>query len=155
MLTECLPHNFVLWKCILRQPKLDQLVLSLREAVAKVNQFLKVLGKDWLRYLKTWMQFSRVTLWIEFMNCFCGMVDQQKTFSLISSRVHCQRSTSLQISDMLWAGFEHAQNLSSGLVEWSYSVVITTTPQHQDIKNFQRHVCAFFSKMYKSQGFLL
>ena len=26
------------------------------------------------------------------MNCFCGMVDQQKTFSLISSRDHCQRS---------------------------------------------------------------
>ena len=27
------------------------------------------------------------------MNCFCGMVDQRKAFSLISSQDHCQRSS--------------------------------------------------------------
>ena len=27
------------------------------------------------------------------MNCFCGMVDRRKAFSLISSRDHCQRSS--------------------------------------------------------------
>ena len=63
------------------------------------------------------------------MNCFCGMVDRQKAFSLISSRDHCQRSSPSWISDTPRAGFEPAQNLSSGLVEWSCAVVITTTPR--------------------------
>ena len=61
------------------------------------------------------------------MNCFCSIVDQWKMSSLISSRDYYQRSSLLQISDMLRAGFEPAQNLSSGFVEWSRSVVITTT----------------------------
>ena len=61
-------------------------------------------------------------------NCFCGIVDQRKAFSLISSRDHCQRSSPSRISDMPQAGFQPAQNLSSGLVEWSCAVVITTTP---------------------------
>ena len=63
------------------------------------------------------------------MNCFCGMVDRWKVFSLISSRDHCQRSSPSRISDMLRAGFELAQNLSLGLLEWSCAVVITTTPR--------------------------
>ena len=63
------------------------------------------------------------------MNCFCGMVGQPKAFSLISSRYHCQRSSPSWISDTSRAGFEPAQNLSSGLVEWSCAVVITTTPR--------------------------
>ena len=40
-----------------------------------------------------------------------------KAFSLISSWNHCQRYSPSQISDMLQAGFEPAQNLTSGLVE--------------------------------------
>ena len=51
------------------------------------------------------------------MNCFCGMVDPRKTFSLISSRDHCQRSSPWRISDTPRAGFEAVQNMSSGLVE--------------------------------------
>ena len=51
------------------------------------------------------------------MNCFCVMVDQRKAISLISSGDRCQRSSPLQISDMLQAGFEPVQNLSSGLNE--------------------------------------
>ena len=31
--------------------------------------------------------------WMMVMNCFCGMVDPRKAFSLISSRDHCQRSS--------------------------------------------------------------
>ena len=62
------------------------------------------------------------------MNCFCGMVDWRKAFSLISSWDHCQRSSPSRISDMLQAGFEPVQNLSSGFLEWSCAVVITTTP---------------------------
>ena len=38
------------------------------------------------------------------MNCFCGMVDRRKVFSLISSRDHCQRSSPSQISDTPQAG---------------------------------------------------
>ena len=60
---------------------------------------------------------------------FCGMVDRRKAFSLIFSRDHCQRSSPSRISDTPRAGFEPAQNLSSGFDEWSCSVVITTTPR--------------------------
>ena len=66
------------------------------------------------------------------MNCLCGMVHQQKAFNLISSWDHCQRSSPSQISDMPQAGFETAQNLSSGFVESSYEVVITTIPQRHN-----------------------
>ena len=59
---------------------------------------------------------------------FCGMVDRRKAFSLISSLDHCQISSPLRISNMLWAGFKPVQNLNSGLVERSCAVVITTTP---------------------------
>ena len=63
------------------------------------------------------------------MNCFCGMVDRRKAFSLISSRDHCQRSSPSQISaSRVWASAE----LSSGLAEWRCAVVITTTPQRHD-----------------------
>ena len=55
--------------------------------------------------------------------CFCGMV------YTISCREHCQRPSPSRISDTPWAGFEHAQNLSLGLVEWSCVVVITITPR--------------------------
>ena len=48
---------------------------------------------------------------------FCGMVDQRKAFSLISSCDHCQRSSPSRISDTLQAGFEPVQNLNSGIVE--------------------------------------
>ena len=51
------------------------------------------------------------------MNCFCGMVDGRKAFSVISSQSHCQRSSPSQISDTPRAEFEPAQNLSPGLVE--------------------------------------
>ena len=61
------------------------------------------------------------------MNCFCGMVDQRKALSLISSRDHCQRSSPWWISDMPRAWFEPVQNLSADCVEWSCTVVITNT----------------------------
>ena len=48
---------------------------------------------------------------------FCGMVDQRKAFSIISSRDHRQRSSPSRISDTPRAGFEPGQNLSSGCAE--------------------------------------
>ena len=73
-----------------------------------------------------------VDVMVMMMNCFCGMADQQKAFSLISSQDHCQRSLPLRISDTPWTGFEPVPNLNSGLVEWSCAVMITTTPQHHN-----------------------
>ena len=55
----------------------------------------------------------------ELINYFCGMVDWRKAFRLISSQGHCQRSSLSWISDSPRAGFEPAQSLSSGFVEWS------------------------------------
>ena len=54
------------------------------------------------------------------INCFCGMVDRRNTFSLISRRIF----------DTPRTGFEPAENLSSGLVEWSCALVITTAAPH-------------------------
>ena len=70
-----------------------------------------------------------LSLMMMMRNCFCGMVDRRKAFSLISNRGHCQRSSPSRNSDMPRAGLEPAQNLDSGFVEWSWAVVITTTPQ--------------------------
>ena len=53
------------------------------------------------------------------MNCFCGMADRWKAFSLISSRDNCQRSWPSRISDMPRVVFELVQDLSSGFIEWS------------------------------------
>ena len=101
-------------------------------------EFLKTASQNWenphnqkikhtLKYSKghkIWtkrgieMKFSGLLLMMMMMNCFCGMVDQRKAFSLISSQDHCQRSSPSRISDMPQAGFESAQNQSSGFVEW-------------------------------------
>ena len=71
------------------------------------------------------IEFWRRWWWM--MNCFWGMVDRRKAFSLISSRHHCQRSSPSRISDTPRTGFEPVQNLSSSSVEWSCAVVITIT----------------------------
>ena len=67
---------------------------------------------------------------MKMMNCFCSMVDRRKVLSLIFSLDHCQRSSPSPIFDTPPARIEPEQNLSSGLVEWSCAVVITTTPQN-------------------------
>ena len=82
------------------------------------------------------------------MNCFFvlffGMVDRRKVFSLISSQEHCQRSLSLQISDMPRTGFKPAQNLSSGLVRSCFVIIITLwrLPGHT------RKACLFLRVFY-------
>ena len=52
------------------------------------------------------------------MNCFFRIVDRQNAFSLISNWDYCQRFSPLQIFDTPRAGFEPAQNLSSGFAEF-------------------------------------
>ena len=72
--------------------------------------------------------------WIVFV---VWLIDERR--SLISSQDHCQRSSPSRISDTPWAGFEPAQNLSSGFDKWICTVVITTIPW--------RH---FFNKIIKN-----
>ena len=61
------------------------------------------------------------------MNCFCGIVEHRKAFSLISSRDHCQRSSPSRISDTPRAGFEPVQNLRI------WAVVITASTRRDEI----------------------
>ena len=61
------------------------------------------------------------------LNYFSGIVGRQKTFCLISSRDHCQRSSPLHISNTPGAGFDTAWNLSLTFFEWRFAVVATTT----------------------------
>ena len=51
------------------------------------------------------------------MNCYCGMVDRRKVLNLISSRDHSQKLSPWQTSQTPRAGFEPAQNPSSGFVQ--------------------------------------
>ena len=44
---------------------------------------------------------------------------------------NCQRSSPLWISGTPEVGFEPAQSVSSGFIEWSCAVVITTTPRRR------------------------
>ena len=82
---------------------------------------------------------------------FFVMVDRKKVVCLISSQDHFHRSSPSQISDIV-AGFAPAHKLSSGLVESSCAVVITTTSQLNfvlcevvsEIKNLPRRLGMFF-----------
>ena len=65
---------------------------------------------------------------------FCGMVDRQKAFSLISSRDHSQRSSPLRICVTPWAGCELVENRISDFDEWNCAVVITNTPKRHSRK---------------------
>ena len=101
---------------------------------AIMNYFTKFTGKHLGRSLfLIKMQISVCNFIIKRDNdeLFCAMVDWRKAFSVISKRDHCQRSPPSPISGTPREGLEAAQNLSSGLVEWSCAVVITTTPWHQ------------------------
>ena len=51
------------------------------------------------------LQFNSIKNYMMMMNSFCGMADQQKTLSLVSSQDHCQRSSPSQIFAMAQAGF--------------------------------------------------
>ena len=67
---------------------------------------------------------------IMMMICFVVWLTDERRLALFPYD-HCQRSSPSQISDTTPAGFKPTQNLSSGLVERSCEVVITTTPQRQ------------------------
>ena len=68
-------------------------------------------------YTKLLFTSSMTSSVLMMMNCFFGMVDQRKAFSLVSSQDHYQRSSPSLIFNTPRAGFEPAQNPSSGLVD--------------------------------------
>ena len=70
------------------------------------------------------------------MNRFGRMVARQKATSLISSRHHCWRFSSLEITHTPRAGFEPVQNVNSSFVQQSCAVVITTTPRSHTVNHF-------------------
>ena len=88
---------------------------SYRNHVKKVSGNYKDPAREGLTALKKIVIFWRfqngsmmMMMMMMMMNCFCGMVDQRKTFSPISSRDHFQRSSPSRISDTPRAGFEPA-----------------------------------------------
>ena len=85
------------------------------------------LYNDYTKEPYSFLVMMMMMMMMMMINCFCGMVDRRKVFSLTSSQDHCQRSSLFWIYDTPQADFKPAQNLSSGLVEWSCAVVITTT----------------------------
>ena len=92
---------------------------------------------------------------------FCGMVDWHKTLSFFFCWDDCQRFSPLQISNMLQAGFEPAQNLNVGFVEWSCARVITKIPvvksciwNYKESLNYQytkNSSLNFFKKMLQAK----
>ena len=96
---------------------------------------------------------SVLVMMMMMMNCFCGVVDRRKAFSLISSWDHCPRSSPSRISDTPRAVFEPAQNLSSGFAEWSCAVVITTIVIPRTVVGtFHKFISIFFKKKSITQN---
>ena len=60
---------------------------------------------------------------------FCRMTDQEKVLSLIFIWDHCWRFSLSQIFDKPQAKCDIPLNLNSGFAEYSFTVVITTTPR--------------------------
>ena len=127
MLIKCNPELSIRLTCLWNDV-FDTLFLK----VSKVQQdfftffYVKLFLQQGLNFASDIFHFYH---YLMVMNCFCGMVDRQKAFRLISSREHCQRFSPSRISDTSRAGFEPAQTMSLGLVEWSCAVVIITTPR--------------------------
>ena len=137
-----LDWKYPFWANLVQKIKIVSLSWNLRIRLIGIcriqwwcSLFLFTTGNTffWLFYTRNtllgyvWLEESKLSV-VMMMNCFCGMVDRRKAFSLIFSRDHCQRSSPSRISDTPRTGFEPVQNLSSGLVEWSCAAVITTTP---------------------------
>ena len=75
--------------------------------------------------------YTYMKMMMKMMNCFCGMIDQWKLFTIYFSQDHCQRFPPPQIFNTLQGEFEHALNLSSDFVDLSCVVVVTITPWRQ------------------------
>ena len=68
-------------------------------------------------------------LMVTMMNCFCGMVDRRKRFSLISNRDYCKKSLPSWISNTPWADLNLCRNWVQALLN---EVVQWWWPLHHD-----------------------
>ena len=111
----------------------------------KAKQCLWILEEFWLCYSSVFRKYLRESLnsskhiffcYLErrlmmmMMNCFVVWLTDERCLALFPARSITTDPHPLRISDTPRAGFELAQNLSSGFVEWSSAVVITITPRH-------------------------
>ena len=134
------PTEKYMFKVIDRSTRSICTMLTILLCLSTLMKRFYVLSLDTRRKLNVQKASRRRPRLLMMMNCFCGMLDRRKAFSLISSRDHCQRSSSSQICDTPQAGFEPAQNMNSGLVEWRCAVVI---PQRHMNVNILNVLCAF------------
>ena len=115
------------------------------------DHFWHWLEAGWSRKILFISKSNSWFILIMLMNWFCGLVDRRKASSFISSRDHCQRFSPSRISDTPRAGFEPAQNLSSGLVEWSCAVVISTTPRRHIMKLNKANVMFYKVSLFANE----
>ena len=118
--------------CLIESESLGITIYIFRKEKERVHNWLSNVINDFIYFDYKHLKVSLMMM-MKKMNCFCGMVDRRKAFSLISTWGHCQRSSPSQISDTPWVGFESAQKLSSGFIEWSCALVITTTPRRHNV----------------------
>ena len=90
--------------------------------VGKVNRSILLFYTPWPQITSGFWTFWG-DIEIEHCNERRRKVNRRKALSFISSRDHCQRSSPSRISHTQWAGFEPAQILSQGFVEWSSMVL--------------------------------
>ena len=116
------------WLCCLKRIHEMIRTYSQMHCIDRCSQHSSIIWSVWLN---GWVFVYEISVcgWIDELFCICVMVDWRNAISLLSSQDDCQRSSPLRISNTLRAGFRPPQNLSSGLVEWSCAVVITTTPR--------------------------
>ena len=88
----------------------EENVSNIRLSILTANS----ISKAFLDFIYIYMMMM-----IMMMNCFCGMVDWQKPYFQPGP---LSEIFTIWISDKPQAGFEPAQNLSSGLVELSCAV---------------------------------
>ena len=79
---------------------------SLRKYICNKKSYVQSLTK----YIEIGRLKQYFLTYMMIMNCFRGMVDRRKAFTLYFSRDHFQRFSPSQISDTPRAGFEPAQN---------------------------------------------
>ena len=99
---DCLPYFFSASKL-----KMDSYIKTFIENRLAIKRY-QIHESVTVRSMKCLMVMTMMMMML--MNCFCGMVERRKVFSLISSQDHCQRSSPSRISDTPRAGFEPAQN---------------------------------------------
>ena len=104
---------------------------------------LSLLDRELMKW--EWMHWWWWWWWWWWWNVFVVWLTDERHLALFPGGT----IPSLPISDTTWAGFEPAQNVSSGLVEWSCAVVMTTSPWCHNINNM------YYYTYYYSQTYFL